>query len=105
MSESTAERTCVFNTQDPQSTLLSVNMSSVTKLTNLNYLMWSRQVCALLEGHELQHFIEDTKLAPPMTVMIDGVSSPNPAYSPWRRQDRLLSHTLSCMNVWLTEKQ
>ena len=35
MLESTAERTSV-NTQDPQSTILSVNMSSVTKLTHLN---------------------------------------------------------------------
>lgn len=90
MSESTAERTSVFNTQDPQSTLLSVNMSSVTKLTDLNYLMWSRQVRALLEGHELQHFIDDTNTAPPLTIMTDGVPTPNPAYAPWRRQDRLL---------------
>uniref|UniRef100_A0A1J3I1T7 CCHC-type domain-containing protein n=1 Tax=Noccaea caerulescens TaxID=107243 RepID=A0A1J3I1T7_NOCCA len=90
MSDSTAERTSVFNTQDPQSTLLSVNMSSVTKLTPLNYLMWSRQVRALLEGHELQHFIDDTNSAPSQTVLVDAVSSPNPAYAPWRRQDRLL---------------
>lgn len=90
MSESTAERTSVFNTQDPQSTLLSVNMSSMTKLTNLNYIMWSRQVRALLEGHELQHFIEDTNTAPPSKITSDGVSVPNPAFAPWRRQDRLL---------------
>lgn len=90
MSESTAERTSVFNTQDPQSTLLSVNMFSVTKLTNLNYVMWSRQVRALLEGHELQHFIDDTNTAPPPTVMLNGAVSPNPEHAPWRRQDRLL---------------
>lgn len=65
-------------------------MSSVTKLTDLNYVMWSRQVRALLEGHELQHFIEDTNTAPPSTIVVNSVSSPNPAYAPWRHQDRLL---------------
>lgn len=49
--DSTAEHTSIFNDQDPQSTFLSVNMTIVTKLTNLNHLMWNRQVRALLEGH------------------------------------------------------
>lgn len=94
MSESTNERTSVFNSHNPQSTLFSVNMSSITKLTNLNYLMWSRQVRALLEGHELQHFIEVSNAAPSPTILIEGVSAPNPAYAPWRRQDRLLYNSL-----------
>ncbi|KAL0876863.1 hypothetical protein Bca101_026568 [Brassica carinata] len=93
-SESTAERTSVFNAQNPQSTLLSVNMSSVTKLTNENYLMWGRQVRALLEGNELHQFIDSTDNIPPLTIMNDGVSVPNPAYAPWRRQDRLLYSAL-----------
>ena len=89
-SETSAERTSVFNTQDPQSILLSVNMSSVTKLTTQNYLMWGRQVRALLEGHELQLFIDDNNTVPSPTTLVDGVAVPNPAYTPWRRQDRLL---------------
>ena len=89
-SETTTERTSVFNAQDPQSTLLSVNMSSVTKLTHQNYLMWGRQVRALLEGHELQQFIDGSGVAPAPTIQTDGVTSPNPAYAPWRHQDRLL---------------
>lgn len=93
-SESTAEQTSVFNAQNPQSTLLSVNMSSVTKLTNENYLMWGGQVRALLEGHELQHFIDSTDQIPPMTILNEGVEVPNPAYAPWRRQDRLLYSAL-----------
>ncbi|KAL0790712.1 hypothetical protein Bca101_006958 [Brassica carinata] len=89
--ESTAERTSVFNNQDPQATLLSVNMSSVTKLTHQNYLMWGRQVRALLEGHELQQFIDGSgDGVPSPTIQVNAVSSPNPAYAPWRRQDRLL---------------
>lgn len=92
--ESTAERTFVFNAQNPQSTLLSVNMSIITMLTNENYLMWGRQVRALLEGHELHQFIDSTDNIPPLTIMNDGVSVPNPAYAPWRRQDRLLYSAL-----------
>ncbi|CAA7042095.1 unnamed protein product [Microthlaspi erraticum] len=90
MSESTAERTAVFNAQGPQSTLLTVNMVSVTKLTTQNYLMWQRQVLALLEGHELQQFIDDSAQAPASTIQVNGAAAPNPAYAPWRRQDRLL---------------
>lgn len=80
----------MFNAQDPQSALLSVTMSSMTKLSNLNYLMWSRQVRALLEGHELQHFIDEPNSSPPTTITRDGVVIPNLTYAPWRRQDRLL---------------
>ena len=52
--------------------------------------MWGRQVRALLEGHELQQFIDSTDLIPPLTILNEGVAVPNPAYAPWRRQDRLL---------------
>lgn len=83
-SDSTAERTSVFNVQDPQSRLLSVNMSSVTKLTTKNYLMWRSQVCALLEGHELRHFIDSSIDVPAPTVIAAGVSVPNPLYALWR---------------------
>lgn len=82
-SDSTAERISVFNAQDPQSTLLSVNMSSVTKLTHQNYLMWERQVRALLEGHELQQFIDGSDGVPAPTIQVNGVTTPNPAYTPW----------------------
>ena len=81
-SETTAERTSVFNTQNPQATLLSVNMSSATKLTHQNYLMWGRQVRALLEGHELQQFIDGSDAIPSPTIHVDGVIIPNPAYAP-----------------------
>lgn len=89
-SETSAERTSIFNAQNPQSTRLSVNMSSVTKLTDLNYLMWGRHIRALLEGHQLQQFIDDSNTPPSSTILIDCVSAPNPAFAPWRSQDRLL---------------
>ena len=89
-SSASVEQTSVFNVQNPQSTLLSVNMSSVTKLTNVNYLMWSKQVTALLEGHELHTFLAHTDQSPPATITVDGQSTVNPAFAAWRRQDRLL---------------
>ena len=81
MNEHTAERTIVFNPDDPRTTLLSVNMSSVTKLTTTNYLMWSRQIRALLEGHELHHFIDDNNTAPAPTINVHGEAQPNPAFA------------------------
>ncbi|KAL1190128.1 Retrovirus-related Pol polyprotein from transposon RE1 [Cardamine amara subsp. amara] len=89
-SDSTAERTSMFNTQDPRSTLLSVNMSSVTKITTSNYLMWRSQVRALLEGHELHHFIDSSTDVPAPTIIVNGALVSNPAYPLWRLQDRLL---------------
>lgn len=71
-SSASVEQTSVFNVRNPQSTLLSVNMSSVTKLTNVNYLMWSKQVTALLEGHELHSFLTDTDQAPPQMITVEG---------------------------------
>lgn len=84
-SSASVEQTSVFNVRNPQSTLLSVNMSSVTKLTNVNYLMWSKQVTALLEGHELHSFLTDTDQAPPPMITVEGQATPNPAFAAWRR--------------------
>lgn len=52
--------------------------------------MWRSQMRALLEGHELHHFIDASANTPAPTVVIDGVSASNPLYAPWRCQDRLL---------------
>lgn len=87
---SSAETTTVFNSNNPSSTLLSINMSNVTKLSNLNYIMWSRQIRAILEGHELHGFIDDSTEIPSPTITVGGQTTPNTAFAPWRRQDRLL---------------
>lgn len=85
-----ATRTAVYDPANPASSLLAVNMSNITRLTNSNYLMWSKQIQALLEGHELHSFLEKTNSTPEASIVVNGVSEPNPDYSPWRRQDRLL---------------
>lgn len=72
----------VYNAVDPANSLLTANMSNVTKLSGSNYLMWSRQIKALLEGHELHTFLEkhDITLLPIITT--NGVASLNPTYFP-----------------------
>ncbi|CAA7024342.1 unnamed protein product [Microthlaspi erraticum] len=89
-----AENTTVFNHTNPSTTLININMVNVTKITHLNYVMWSRQIQALLEGHELHGFLEETNAAPSPTITVDGQSVTNPDHAPWRRQDRLLYSAL-----------
>ena len=64
---STATRTAVYDPTNPATALLAVNMSNVTRLTNTNYLMWSKQIQALLEGHELHTFLEKTTSTPELS--------------------------------------
>ncbi|XP_010485017.1 PREDICTED: uncharacterized protein LOC104763328 [Camelina sativa] len=75
-----------LNTQ----TILHVNMSSVTKLTSDNYLMWSIQVHALLDGYDLAGHIDGSRPQPTPTVTNNGVTTANPDHASWRRQDKLL---------------
>lgn len=44
--------------------LLTVNMSNVSKLTTGNYLMWSLQIHALLDGYDLAGYIDGSKTVP-----------------------------------------
>lgn len=62
-------------------TLLNVNMTNVTKLTGSNFLMWSRQVHTLLDG---------STVVPSPTLTTDVGIVPNPEYTMWKRQDRLI---------------
>ncbi|XP_013624346.1 PREDICTED: uncharacterized protein LOC106330425 [Brassica oleracea var. oleracea] len=70
--------------------LLNVNMSNVTKLTASNFLMWSRQVQALLNGYGLSGYITGATVIPPATITNAEVNSPNPAYKAHQRQDQLI---------------
>lgn len=49
------------------SSLLNVNMSNVTKLTATNFLMWYRQVHALLNGYDLARYLDGSVPAPIMS--------------------------------------
>lgn len=65
-------------------------MDNVTKLTASNFLMWSRQVSALLDGYDLSGFLDGSAVPPPPTITNEGEVTSNPDYLLWKRQDRLI---------------
>lgn len=89
MATSPASSNETIAVSDNQS-LLNVNMTNVTKLTTSNFLMWSRQVHALLDGYDLAGYVDGSITIPPSTNTTDGVISVNPAYTIWKRQDKLI---------------
>ncbi|XP_010412615.1 PREDICTED: uncharacterized protein LOC104698941 [Camelina sativa] len=74
--------------------LLNVNMTNVARLTPTNYIMWSRQVHALIDGYGLASYLDGFKVFPADTVTVDGTSSPNPAYVNCVCQEKLLYSAL-----------
>lgn len=74
--------------------ILNINMSNVTKLTSSNFLMWSRQVHALLDGYDLAGYIDGSVVVPSATLTTDEGVTPNPAFNIWKRQDRLVYSAL-----------
>ncbi|CAA7041169.1 unnamed protein product [Microthlaspi erraticum] len=74
--------------------LLNVNMTNVTKLTSSNFLMWSLQVHALLDGYDLAGFLDGSVVVPPSTLTANDVVSVNPEYTIWKRQDKLIYSAL-----------
>ena len=84
----------IKNSHDPQHPLLIINLSNITKLSSTNYLIWSLQILSLLEGYDLRHFIDGADTPPPPTITVTGVASPNPTYTTWKRQDRLIFSAL-----------
>ena len=74
--------------------LLNINMNNVTKVTASNFLMWSRQVHALLDGYDIAGFLDGSTVIPTPTITTDGAISANPEYALWKRQDRLIYSAL-----------
>ncbi|XP_010462716.1 PREDICTED: uncharacterized protein LOC104743317 [Camelina sativa] len=82
--------TIVTNNQ----TLLHVNMTNVTKLTQTNYLMWKLQVRALVDGHGLVGHLDGSQQIPPSTLTTNNVVSDNSAFVTWKRQNQLVYSAL-----------
>ncbi|KAG7548666.1 hypothetical protein ISN44_As12g038390 [Arabidopsis suecica] len=74
-------------------TVHHINMSNITKLTNTNYIVWKLQVHSLLDGHELTKHLDEAE-GPAATVTVGSVTSPNPAHTKWKRQDKLIYSAL-----------
>lgn len=98
MSESSAtsaEPTTIFDVSNPKASLISLNMSNITKLTPSNFITWRLQISSLLEAHELHWFIIDEDRTPPeMITPTTGEPTTNPDFTAWNRQDKLLYSSL-----------
>lgn len=85
-----AAETVVSTTNSP----LHINMSNIIKLFATNYLVWSRQVHALLDGYELAHYLDESSPAPDATITTADITTPNPYFLLWKRQDKLIFSAL-----------
>lgn len=98
MSNSTPTTTPLTNTNETiflnNNSLLSINMSNVSKLTNTNYLMWSLHVNALLDGYALASHLDASATIPSVTTTIGDVTSENSKFIRWKRQDKLIYSAL-----------
>lgn len=70
--------------------VLNINMINITKLTTTNFMTWNLQVHALLDGYDVSGYLDGSIPAPDQMITVDGQSVPNPDYTKWRRQDRLI---------------
>ncbi|XP_010474349.1 PREDICTED: uncharacterized protein LOC104753857 [Camelina sativa] len=94
-SSTSSESAPVSNVSEPHKTLISLNMSNITKLTPTNFITWRLQIRSLLEAHELHCFIADEDKTPPETITTaTAADQPNPNFAAWKRQDKLLFSAL-----------
>ncbi|KAL6556414.1 hypothetical protein OROGR_005702 [Orobanche gracilis] len=83
----------ISNPYESSKPFACVTLSSVTKLLPTNYLIWQLQVEAFLDGYDLLQYPDGSLPAPPQLITntaTPSVTTPNPAYQTWRRQDRLV---------------
>lgn len=76
--------------------LLHINMSNMFKLTNTNYLMWSLQIHALLDGYAFASHFDAVSEIPTATITNGDTVTPTPEYVRWTRQDKLIYSALLC---------
>jgi hypothetical protein len=85
--------TSITNPYEPSKPLACITLGSVIKLLPTNYFNWKLQVEAFLDGYDLLQYLNGSLLAPSETVTTTDatpVTTANPAYQTWRRQDRLI---------------
>lgn len=75
-------------------TLFNVNTSNIIKLDSTKYLVWSRQMHALLDGYELAGYLDGSVVSPSATIVTGTTVADNPEFKFWKRQDKLLYSAL-----------
>ena len=74
------------------------------KLTQSNFMLWKSQVISSIRANELEGFVDGSHVCPPKVFMSLGpnrttITTPNPEYQIWRKQDHiLLSWLLSSLS-------
>ncbi|KAH9764120.1 retrovirus-related pol polyprotein from transposon RE1 [Citrus sinensis] len=74
------------------------------KLTQSNFMLWKSQVISSIRANELEGFVNGSHVCPPKVFMSPGpnrttITTPNPEYQIWRKQDHiLLSWLLSSLS-------
>ncbi|PNX64294.1 hypothetical protein L195_g053944, partial [Trifolium pratense] len=76
----------------PQLKLVEFNTQThlPIKLNSKNYPAWYKQINSLLIAHDLEGYVTGATPCPSATVGTGDSTSPNPAFSLWVRQDKLL---------------
>ncbi|KAL1194267.1 Retrovirus-related Pol polyprotein from transposon RE1 [Cardamine amara subsp. amara] len=77
-----------------QASIVNINMANVTKLNTTNYIMWSQQVHALLDGYGLAKHLDLSAQIHEPQITVNNNLVINPAFEPWTRQDRLIYSAL-----------
>ncbi|CDY54242.1 BnaC09g53810D [Brassica napus] len=72
-------------------------MSTVTKLSSTNYLIWNIQIKALLCGYNLLKFIDSSDVPPPEKITVANREQTNPAFDSWTRLLKLGPPLLPCI--------
>ncbi|KAK2457784.1 putative mitochondrial protein [Trifolium repens] len=83
----------IANPYEPSKPFACITLSGVTKLLPTNYLNWKLQVEAFLDGFDLLKYPDGSFPAPTATITTTAtppVTSENPTFQTWRRQDRLI---------------
>ncbi|KAG7567675.1 Retrotransposon Copia-like N-terminal [Arabidopsis thaliana x Arabidopsis arenosa] len=75
-------------------TLYNINTANITKLNSTNYLMWSLQFYASLDGYKLAGYLDGSTVIPPPTLTVHYAVTVNPEFTFWKRQDKLLYSAL-----------
>jgi gag-polypeptide of LTR copia-type len=69
--------------------IVSINLPVSIQLNDTNYLSWKSQILLLVQGHDLEIYLNSFPPDPAIRAP-NGQTTINPAYLAWTRQDKLL---------------
>jgi len=87
-SSPTSDKETPSSSSSPSSQLHTFPTSLTLKLTDDNFLIWSQQILAQVEGLNLLKFLESSSTPPPF--LSSGKENPNPLFLLRKQQDNLL---------------